>query len=287
MCSSDRTSSDDRLVRFYGQWTSAEKRAVRSAIEAVEPILSSEPPRDANFTTLWQASIPRSRSSGKRFTVYRMGHPHVLCASTLVQICQQIQALAASAHGALETNSTNGLAAGRSSDDTDPVGDITARLLLVARGQGQGSAMANAPRSLLPQSVSRMSSCFAFTARDVLKSDAEGELDLRRSHDALDALAQQKAFEAADGILIDLRSTTHPLSAMRLFELVAHIARMEREGRHRKIAVVIAAESEIDRAEFAARCARQQISNIRSFEDSKLARAWLDPHAYMEEKSDV
>ena len=137
-----------------------------------------------------------------------------------------------------------------------------------------------------PQARSpKVSSCFAFTAQDVLKQGLDGELDLHKTRDALDALAQQDAFDAADGILIDLRSTVHPLSAESLFELVAHIAHTEREGRCRRIAVTVAGRH-IDRAEFEARCAQQQISNMRSFEDARLARAWLDPHDYIRKKSD-
>jgi len=216
-----RIPSDDRLVRFYGQWTSAEKRAVRSAIESVESGGAFDPPRDANFAALWHASIPRSRTGGKRFTVYRSGHPHVLCASTLVQICQQIQALAASAsvHGASKAGGTNGLGVGRSSYDGPPAQDIAARLLLVDRGQTEGTTRSENPQARSPQTGSQVSSCFAFTARDVLKQGPDGELDLRQTHDALDALAQQDAFDAADGILIDLRSTAHPLTAESLFEL--------------------------------------------------------------------
>lgn len=283
-----RTPSDDRLVRFYGQWTSAEKRAVRSAIESVESRGAFAPPRDAHFAALWHASIPKSRTVGKRFTVYRSGHPHVLCASTLVQICQQIQALAESVlvHGAPGPRGTNGLGAGRSSHGAPPAQDIAARLLLVGRGQTEGTTRPENPQARSPQTGSQVSSCFAFTARDVLKQGPDGELDLRQTHDALDALAQQDAFDAADGILIDLRSTAHPLTAESLFELVAHIARMERGGRCRRIAVIVAGR-DIDRAEFEARCVRQQISNMRSFEDARLARAWLDPHAYIRKKSDV
>jgi hypothetical protein len=119
----------------------------------------------------------------------------------------------------------------------------------------------------------------------VLKQGPDGELDLYKTHDALDALAQQDAFDAADSILIDLRSAAHPLSAESLFELVAHIAHTEREGHCRRIAVIVA-RHHIDRAEFEARCAQQQISNMRSFEDAQLARAWLNPHAYIREKGD-
>lgn len=94
----NRTPSDaSLLIQFFGRWFRGEKRAVRTAVEAVEPTLRLGPPSDAFFPARWHAAVQIRRLGQepphRQFTAYRAGHGRVLSALDLDDLCAQIRAL--------------------------------------------------------------------------------------------------------------------------------------------------------------------------------------------------
>lgn len=91
--------SSHELIHFYGQWAARARRAVRAAIEGVEPTLGLGRPTDSFFPAPWLASAEHFPSRGGtldlRYTVYRAGHGRVLTAPSLKDIYAQIRGLAA------------------------------------------------------------------------------------------------------------------------------------------------------------------------------------------------
>jgi hypothetical protein len=110
-------------------------------------------------------------------------------------------------------------------------------------------------------------------ATEFVRARPEGEFDLERSEQLLEAIARAAASLDDFEIMVDTRQVTRPLRATELWFLAEKLVK-HRHTFARKTAV-LCPEAQFDHAHFFSLCAERRGFNIRPFTEYEEAMDWL------------
>jgi hypothetical protein len=115
-----------------------------------------------------------------------------------------------------------------------------------------------------------------FRTEHLVVLDVTGSLDLKASTAALNGLANDPRFDASTEVLLDLRGMECHMSNGDIYALATAMGRPDPLlPTNKKIAILVAGNSEFNHAEFLALCGRSRGLQIEAFDDYDRAGFWL------------
>ena len=110
--------------------------------------------------------------------------------------------------------------------------------------------------------------------RDFIKTTASGQLNLEQSKKVLEEIARLNTPDVLHDILVDIRETEPGLSLSDIYELVTAVGN-HRQAFRKKIAILLGAQHDFDKARFLEMCASNRGYNVNAFDDFEEAVNWL------------
>ena len=110
--------------------------------------------------------------------------------------------------------------------------------------------------------------------RDFIKTTASGQLNLEQSKKVLEEIARLNTPDDLHDILVDIRETEPGLSLSDIYELVTAVGN-HRQAFRKKIAILMGAQHDFDKARFLEMCASNRGYNVNAFDDFEEAVNWL------------
>ena len=110
--------------------------------------------------------------------------------------------------------------------------------------------------------------------RDFIKTTASGQLNLEQSKKVLEEIARLNTPDDLHDILVDIRETEPGLSLSEIYELVTAVGN-HRQAFRKKIAILLGAQHDFDKARFLEMCASNRGYNVNAFDDFEEAVNWL------------
>ena len=110
--------------------------------------------------------------------------------------------------------------------------------------------------------------------RDFIKTTASGQLNLEQSKKVLEEIARLNTPDDLHDILVDIRGTEPGLSLSDIYELVTAVGN-HRQAFRKKIAILLGAQHDFDKARFLEMCASNRGYNVNAFDDFEEAVNWL------------
>lgn len=110
--------------------------------------------------------------------------------------------------------------------------------------------------------------------RDFIKTTASGQLNLEQSKKVLEEIARLNTPDDLHDILVDIRETEPGLSLSDIYELVTAVGN-HRQAFRKKIAILLGAQHDFDKARFLEMCASNRGYNVNAFDDFEEAVNWL------------
>ena len=116
----------------------------------------------------------------------------------------------------------------------------------------------------------------AFPFKHLIVMDASGTLDLAASQAALAKLAADPCFDSHTEVLLDMRDVECVMSTTDVYRLAEILARPHPAlPTTRRIAILVAGQSEFDHAMFLETCAKNRGMRLSAFDDYDKASTWL------------
>lgn len=110
--------------------------------------------------------------------------------------------------------------------------------------------------------------------RDFIKTTASGQLNLEQSKKVLEEIARLNTPDDLHDILVDIRETEPGLSLSDIYELVTAVGN-HRQAFRKKIAILLGAQHDFDKARFLEMCASNRGYNVNAFDDFEESVNWL------------
>lgn len=110
--------------------------------------------------------------------------------------------------------------------------------------------------------------------RDFIKTTASGQLNLEQSKKVLEEIARLNTPDVLHDILVDIRETEPGLSLSDIYELVTAVGN-HRQAFRKKIAILLGAQHDFDKARFLEMCASNRGYNVNAFDDFEESVNWL------------
>ena len=110
--------------------------------------------------------------------------------------------------------------------------------------------------------------------KDFIKTTASGQLSLEQSKKVLTEIARLNTPDDLHDLLVDIRDTLPGLSLSDIYELVTEVGN-HRQAFRKKIAILLGAQHDIDKARFLEMCASNRGYNVNAFDDFEEAVNWL------------
>lgn len=112
------------------------------------------------------------------------------------------------------------------------------------------------------------------TTKDFIKTTASGQLNLEQSKKVLEEIARLNTPDDLHDILVDIRDTEPGLSLSDIYELVTAVGN-HRQAFRKKIAILLGAQHDFDKARFLEMCASNRGYNVNAFNDFEESVNWL------------
>ena len=112
------------------------------------------------------------------------------------------------------------------------------------------------------------------TTKDFIKTTASGQLNLEQSKKVLEEIARLNTPDDLHDILVDIRDTEPGLSLSDIYELVTAVGK-HRQAFRKKIAILLGAQHDFDKARFLEMCASNRGYNVNVFDDFEDSVNWL------------
>ncbi len=110
--------------------------------------------------------------------------------------------------------------------------------------------------------------------KDFIKTTASGQLNLEQSKIVMAEIARLNAPDDQHDILVDIRDTTSVLTLSDIYELVTELGK-HRHSFRKKIAILLGAQHDYDKAKFLEMCAGNRGYTVNIFDEFEDSVTWL------------